>query len=103
MQLSLEGGVHLLDCLAQGSLVGMGVSGMEGVDVNWGIPVAGLSPGRNFSIGILIITCTGAIQFSLPTDGKNRVSPVSIFIVTPFLFPVSIYPLSAATLRERRW
>ena len=103
MQLSLESGVHLLDCLAQGSLVGMGVSGMEGVAVNWGIPVAGLSPGRNFSIGILIITCTEAIQFSLPTNGENRVSPVSIFIVTPFLFPVYIYPLSAATLRERRW
>ena len=62
MQLSLEGDAHLLGHLAQGSLVGMGVGGMEGIDVNWGTPVAaGLRSGRNYSIGVLIIKCTGAI------------------------------------------
>ena len=40
----------------------MGVDGMEGVDVNWGTPVTGLRYGRNYSIGILIIKCTGAIR-----------------------------------------
>ena len=62
MQLSLESGAHLLGRLAQGSLVGMGVSGMEGVDVNWGTPFTGLRSGRNYSICILIIKCTGAIR-----------------------------------------
>ena len=62
MQISLEGDAHLLGRLAQGSLVGMGVSGMEGVDVNWGTPVTGLRSGRSYSIGILIIKCTGAIR-----------------------------------------
>ena len=42
------------------------------------------------------------IKFSLSTDGKNRVSPVSNFTVAPFLFPVYLCPLSDATLRERR-
>ena len=37
----------------------MGVSGMEGVDVNGRTPVAGLRPGRNYSVGILIIKCAG--------------------------------------------
>ena len=60
MQLSLEGDAHLLGRLAQGSLVGMGVSGMEGVDANWGIPVTGLRSGRNYSIGILIINPSAA-------------------------------------------
>ena len=41
--------------------MGIGVSGMEGVDVNWGTTVTGLRFGRNYSIGILIIKCTGAI------------------------------------------
>ena len=106
MQLSLEGDTHLLDRLAQGSLAGMGVSGMEGVDVNWGTPVTGLRSGRNYSIDILIIECTRAIRiqkFSLPTDEKSRVSPVFNFTVAPFLFPVYVCPLSVATLRERRW
>ena len=40
----------------------MGVSGIEGVDVNWGNPVAGLRCGRNCSIGILTIKCTRAIR-----------------------------------------
>ena len=62
MQLSLQGDAHLLGRLAQDSLVGMGVSGMEGVDVNWGTPVTGFRSGRNYSIGILIIKCTGAIR-----------------------------------------
>ena len=62
MQLSLEGHAHLLGRLAQGSLVGMGVSGMGGVDFNWGTPVTGLWSGRNYSIGIFIIKCTGAIR-----------------------------------------
>ena len=62
MQLSLEGDAHLLGRLAQGSLVGMGVSGKEGVDVNRGTPVTGLRPGHNCSIDILIIKCTGAIR-----------------------------------------
>ena len=62
MQLSLEGDAHLLGRLARGSLVGMGVSGIEGIDVNWGTPVTGLRSGRNYSIGILIIKCTGAIR-----------------------------------------
>ena len=62
MQLSLEGDTHLLGRLAQGSLVGMGVSGMEGIDVNRGTPVAGLRPRHNYSIGILIIKSTGAIR-----------------------------------------
>ena len=87
MQLSLEGDAHLLGRLAQGSLVGMGVSGMEGVDVNWGTPVTELRSGRNYSIGILIIKAPGRYayrKFSLPTDGKNRVSPVLNFTVTPF-------------------
>ena len=61
MQPSLEGDVHLLGRLAQVSLVGKGVGGMEGVDVNWGTPVIGLKSGRNYSIVILIIKCTGAI------------------------------------------
>ena len=62
MQLSLEGDAHLLGRLAQGSLVGMGVSGMEGVNVNWGTLVTGLRSGRNYSIDILIIKFTGAIR-----------------------------------------
>ena len=62
VQLYYEGDAHLLGRLAQGSLVGMGVNGMGGVDVNWGTPVAGLGPRRNHSIGILIIKCTGAID-----------------------------------------
>ena len=62
MQLSHEGDARLLGRLAQGSLVGMGVSGMEGVDVNWGTPVTGLRSGRNYSIGILIIKYTGVIR-----------------------------------------
>ena len=62
MQLSLESGAHLLGHLTQGSLAGMGVSGMEGVDVNWGTPVAGLRPGHNYSIDILILKCTVAIR-----------------------------------------
>ena len=62
MQLSLEGDAHLLGRLAHGSLVGMGVSGMEGVDVNWDTPVTGLRSGRNYSIGILINKYTGAIR-----------------------------------------
>ena len=62
MQLSLEGDAHLLGRLAQGSPVGMGVSGMEGVDVSWGTPVTGIRSGRKYSIGILIIKCTGAIR-----------------------------------------
>ena len=59
MQLPLEGDAYLLGRLAQGSLVGMGVSGMESVDVNGGTPVAGLRPGRNYIVGILIIKCDG--------------------------------------------
>ena len=59
MQLPLEGDAYLLCRLAQGSLVGMGVSGMETVDVNGGTPVAGLRPGRNYIVGILIIKCDG--------------------------------------------
>jgi hypothetical protein len=62
VQLSLEGDANLLGRLAQGSLVGMGVSGIEGMGVNWGTPVTGLRPGCNYSIGILIIKCTGAIR-----------------------------------------
>ena len=62
MQLSLEGDAYLLGRLAQGSLVSMGVSGMEGVDVNWGNPVTGLMSRRNYSIDILTIKCTGAIR-----------------------------------------
>ena len=62
MQLSLESDAHLLGRLAQGSLVGMGMSGMEGVDVDWGTPVTGLRSGRKYSIGILIIKWTGAIR-----------------------------------------
>ena len=42
-------------------------------------------------------------KFSLPTDGKNGVSPVLNFTVTPFLFPMYVCPLSAADLKERRW
>ena len=42
------------------------------------------------------------ITFSLPTDGKNSVSPVLNFTITPFLFPVYVCPLSAATLKEIR-
>ena len=61
MQLSLEGDAHLFGRLAQGSLVGMDVGGMEGVDVNWGTSVARLRPGRNYSIGIVIMKCIGAI------------------------------------------
>ena len=82
------------------------VSSMEGVDVNWGTPVAGLRSGRNYSIGILIIKSTGRYAYrtiSLPNDGKNIISPVLNFSVTPFLFPVYVCPLSAATLKERRW
>ena len=37
----------------------MGVSGMESVDVNGGTSVAGLRPGRNYIVGILIIKCAG--------------------------------------------
>ena len=62
MQLSLEGDAHLLGRLEQGSLVGMGVSSMEGVDIDWGTPVTGLRSGRNNSIGILFIKCTGTIR-----------------------------------------
>ena len=62
MQLSLEGDAHLLGRLAQGSLVGMGVRGMEGIDVNWGTQVTGLRSGRNYNVGILIIKSTGAIR-----------------------------------------
>ena len=62
MQLSLEGDAHLFDRLAQGSLVGKGVSGMEGVDVNWRTPVTGLRSGRSYNIGILIIKCSRAIR-----------------------------------------
>ena len=41
----------------------MGVSGMEGVDVNWGTPATGLRSRRNYSIiGTLINKCTGAIR-----------------------------------------
>ena len=60
MRLFLEGDAHLLGRLAQGSLVDMGVSGMEGVDVYWGTPVTGLRSGHNYSIGILMIKRTGA-------------------------------------------
>ena len=59
MQLPLEGDAYLFDRLAQGSLVDMGVSGMDGVDVNGGTSVAGLRPGRNYSVGVLIIKCAG--------------------------------------------
>ena len=62
MQLSLEGDAHLLGRLTQGSFVGMGVSGMEGIDVNWGTPVTELRSGRNYSIRIPIIKCTGVIR-----------------------------------------
>ena len=62
MQLSLEGDAHLLGRLAEGSLVGMGVIGMQCVDVNLNAPVAGLRPGRNYSIGFLIFKCAGAIR-----------------------------------------
>ena len=62
MQLSLEVDAHLPGRLAQGSLVGMGVSGLEGIDVIWGTPVAGLRSGRNYSIGILSLKCTRAIR-----------------------------------------
>ena len=55
MQLSLEGDAHLLGRLAQGSLVGIDVSGMEGVDINWSTPVTGLMSGRHYKVGILII------------------------------------------------
>ena len=64
MQLSLEGDTHLLGRLAQGSLVGMGVGSIEGVDVNWGTPVTELRSGRKYSIDILIIKCTGAIRIT---------------------------------------
>ena len=64
MQLSLEGDTHLLGRLAQGSLVGMGVGSMEGVDVNWGTPVTELRSRRKYSIGILTIKCTGAIRIT---------------------------------------
>ena len=75
MELSLEGDAHLIGRLAQGSLVGIGVSGLKGVDVNWGTSIAGLKHGRNYSIGILIIECTAAIRIQkvqppLRTDGK---------------------------------
>ena len=40
----------------------MGVSGMEGVDVDRGTSVTGLRSGRKYSIVILIIKCTGAIR-----------------------------------------
>ena len=33
-----------------------------GVDVSWGTSVVGLRPGRIYSIGLLIIKCTGAIR-----------------------------------------
>ena len=61
-QLSLEGDVNLLAVLRRDPFVGMGVSGMEGVNALRGTPVAGLSLGRNYSIGILIIKYTGAIR-----------------------------------------
>ncbi|CAM9569879.1 unnamed protein product [Ascophyllum nodosum] len=51
----------------------MGVSGMEGVDVNWGTPVAGLRPGRNYSIAFSSLSAPGRYAYrklSLPTDGK---------------------------------
>ena len=57
MQLLLEVDTRLLDRLTQGYLVGMGVSGMD-----WGTSVTGLRSGRNNSIGILFIKCTGAIR-----------------------------------------
>ena len=89
MQLSLEGDAHLLGRLAQGTLVDIDASGMEGVDVNWCTPSTGLKSRRNYSIDILIIKCTGAIRgkFSLPADRKNRVAPVLNYTVTPFHFP----------------
>ena len=62
MQLTSDGEAHLLGRLAQGTLVGMGVSSIEVVDVNCGTPDVGLRPRRNYSIGILIIKCTGAIR-----------------------------------------
>ena len=62
MQLSIEGDAHLLGRVSQGSLVGMGVSGMGVVTVNESTPVAGLRPGRKYSIDIIIIKCTGAIS-----------------------------------------
>ena len=79
MQLFFDGDAHLLGRLAQGSLVSMGVGGVEGVDMNEGTPVAGLRPGANIA---LVFSPTDAprqyvyIKFSLPTDGKNRVLPV---------------------------
>ena len=62
MQLSLESDAHLLGCLAQDSLLGMGVSGMEGVDVDRSTSITGLRSGRKCSIVILIIKCTKAIR-----------------------------------------
>ena len=64
MQLPLEGDAYLLGRLAQGSLVGTGVSDMESVDVNGGTPVAGLRPGRIYIVGILIIKCAGGDTYS---------------------------------------
>ena len=109
MRLSLEGDAHLLGRLAQGSLVGMDVSGMEGVDVNWGTLVAWLlasSPGATTVLAFSSLGAPGRCAYrkiSLPTGGKNIIPPVLNLPVTPFLFLVYICPLSTATLRERIW
>ena len=84
----------------------MGVSGMEGVDVNSGTRLLGSGPGAIAALAFSSLSALGRYtykNFSLPTDGKNRVSPALNFTVTPLLFPVYVCPLSAATLRERRW
>ena len=54
MQLSFDGGAHLLDHHAQGSLVSMGGGDVEITDLNGGDTVAGLRSGCNYSIGTLV-------------------------------------------------
>ena len=62
MQLSLEGEVHHLGCLAYSSLVRMGLGGVEGVDISRDATVVRLRPRHNPCIGTLVNEYTGATR-----------------------------------------
>ena len=64
MRLCLEGDVHLVHCLALGSLVSIRVDGMEGVGVNRRDTIFSLRLLRKYCIGNLVNDHTGAIRVS---------------------------------------
>ena len=78
MQLSLKGDAHLLGRLALGSLLGIDVSGVEGVDVNWGTPVTGLMSGAIIALTFSSLSVPGRYAYSNLTPqmkGKVKFHP----------------------------